>query len=128
MSRSDALRVRDYLAHVLEAVANIREYTKGMDRASYLADRKTQDAVVRNFEVIGEACNKVLTQHPAFAAAHPAVRWSTAYEMRNALAHGYFKVDQQIVWATIEGDLPAFELAVRSAMNSPGRRPQSSAD
>ncbi|MDE2607492.1 MAG: DUF86 domain-containing protein [Burkholderiales bacterium] len=118
MNRRDPLRVRDYLSHILQAIANIREYTAGMDRASYLGDRKTQDAVVRNFEVIGEACNKVMTLHPAFATAHPDVRWTTAYEMRNALAHGYFKVDQQIVWTTIQDDLPVLEAAVKSAVQS----------
>lgn len=116
MSRRDPPRIGDYLSHILQAIANIREYTAAMDRAAYLADRRTQDAVVRNFEVIGEACNKVLTQHPSFAAGHPDVRWSTAYEMRNALAHGYFKVDQQIVWTTIQNDLPAFEAAVLAAL------------
>lgn len=120
MSRRDAPRVRDYLSHILQAIANIREYTADMDLGTCLGDRRTQDAVVRNFEVIGEACNKVLTQHARFAAAHPAVRWGTAYEMRNALAHGYFKVDQQIVWTTIQNDLPDFELSVRSALDSVG--------
>jgi uncharacterized protein with HEPN domain len=120
MSRRDAPRVRDYLSHILPAIENIREYTAGMDRGSYLADRRTQDAVVRNFEVIGEACNKVRSLHPAFAARHPDVRWSTAYEMRNALAHGYFQVDQQVVWATIQNDLQDFEAAVRKAASSLG--------
>lgn len=110
------MRLRDYLAHILQAIANIHEYTAGMDRSAYLQDRKTQDAVVRNFEVIGEACNKVATQHGAFAAAHADVRWTTAYEMRNALAHGYFQVDQQIVWTTIQADLPALEAAVKGAL------------
>jgi len=120
MNRRDPLRVGDYLSHVVQAIASIREYTAEMDRATYLADRKTQDAVVRNFEVIGEACNKVVTLHPDFAAAHPDVRWSTAYEMRNALAHGYFKVDHQIVWTTIQNDLPGFEATVRKALESFG--------
>lgn len=67
MSRGDPLRVRDYLEHIAQAIVNIREYTPGMDAAAYLADRKTQDAVVRNFEVIGEACNNVAKRHAEFA-------------------------------------------------------------
>lgn len=63
MSRGDPLRVRDYLERVAEAIANISEYTADMDAAAYLADRKTQDAVVRNFEVIGEACNNIVRYH-----------------------------------------------------------------
>lgn len=64
MSRGDPLRARDYLEHIAEAIANIREYTAGMDAVAYLADRKTQDAVVRTFEVIGEACNNVTKHNP----------------------------------------------------------------
>ena len=73
MTRGDPLRVRDYLEHIAQAIGNIREYTVGMDAAAFLADRKTQDAVVRNFEVIGEACNNVTRQHAQFAAAHAEI-------------------------------------------------------
>jgi uncharacterized protein with HEPN domain len=118
MSRGDPLRVRDYLEHIAQAIANISEYTAGMDAATYLADRKTQDAVVRNFEVIGEACNNVIKHHAVFAAAHGEIPWNIAYEMRNALAHGYFKIDQHIVWRTIEADLPALGKALHTVLGS----------
>jgi uncharacterized protein with HEPN domain len=118
MSRCDPLRVRDYLEHIAEAIANVQDYTAGMDAAAYLADRKTQDAVVRNFEVIGEACNNVIKHHAAFAATHTDIPWNFAYEMRNALAHGYFKVDQGIVWQTIETDLPGLSEAVHAALTA----------
>ena len=49
MNRGDPLRVRDYLEHIAQAISNIREYAAGMDAAAYLADRKTQDAVVPQF-------------------------------------------------------------------------------
>jgi len=109
MSRADALRVADYLQHILEAITNIQDYTKGMDLDAFMADRKTRDAVVRNLEVIGEACNNVTKNHKAFAAQHAEVPWGFAYEMRNALSHGYFTVDHGIVWQTIQQDLPKLE-------------------
>lgn len=115
MSRSDPLRVDDYLGHILEAIDNIAEYTADMDLVAFLLDKKTQDAVIRNFEVIGEACNNLTKRHAAFAAAHPQVPWNFAYEMRNALSHGYYKVDQQIVWRTVRGDLPGLRQAVQTA-------------
>ena len=93
MSRAAPSRLADYLGHIVEAIDNINEYTAGMDSAAYLADKKTCDAVVRNFEVIGEACSNVAKHHGHFATSHPEIPWSFAYEMRNALAHGYFKVD-----------------------------------
>ena len=118
MNRGDPLRVRDYLEHIAEAIANIQDYIAGMNAAAFMSDRKTQDAVVRNFEVIGEACNNVIKHHPQFAASHPDIPWNFAYEMRNALAHGYFKIDQGIVWRTIETDLPGLSKAVHAALNS----------
>jgi uncharacterized protein with HEPN domain len=118
MNRRDPLRVNDYLGHILEAIANIDEYTAGMDAAAYLADKKTRDAVVRNFEVIGEACNNIARRHGQFARAHPEVPWNFAYEMRNALAHGYFRIDHNIVWQTIQSDLPKLKSALRTITGS----------
>ena len=112
MNRGDPLRIRDYLAHIVEAIDNIIEYTAGMDAPAYLADKKTRDAVVRNFEIIGEACNNITRHHAQFAKSQPQVPWNFAYEMRNALAHGYFKIDHNIVWQTIQADLPALKAAV----------------
>ena len=112
MSRAHPLRVADYLQHILQAVDNIQSYTAGMDLAAFMADSKTSDAVIRNFEVIGEACNNVVKNHAAFATQHPTVPWSFAYEMRNALSHGYFTVDLAIVWQTVQHDLPALRAQV----------------
>ena len=119
MSRSDPLRVNDYLAHIVEAIDNINEYTAEMDDAGYLSDKKTRDAVVRNFEVIGEACSNVIKRHAQFAAAHAEIPWNFAYEMRNALTHGYFKIDHNIVWRTIQNDLPTLRQAAVTAMTRP---------
>ena len=112
MSRVHPLRVADYLRHILEAIGNIREYTADMNLVGFMADRKACDAVIRNLEVIGEACNNIAKNHPEFAAQHAAVSWGFAYEMRNALAHGYFTVDLAIVWQTIQNDLPLLEKQV----------------
>jgi uncharacterized protein with HEPN domain len=112
MSRADPLRIADYLRHILQAIDNIQDYTANADLPGFMADRKTQDAVIRNLEVIGEACNNVAKNHPNFAAQHATVPWGFAYEMRNALAHGYFNVDLAIVWQTIQNDLPALKTQV----------------
>ena len=112
MSRADPLRIADYLRHIVEAIDNIQAYTADSDLAGFMADRKTQDAVIRNLEVIGEACNNVAKNHTGFAAQHATVPWGFAYEMRNALAHGYFNVDLGIVWQTIQTDLPALKAQV----------------
>jgi len=60
--------------------------------------------VIRNLEVIGEACNNMVKNHPGFAASHSSIPWGFAYEMRHALSHGYFTVGHAIVWQTIQQD------------------------
>jgi uncharacterized protein with HEPN domain len=117
MSRAHPLRVADYLQHILEAIGNIQEYTAGMDMAAFLADRKTSDAVIRNLEVVGEACNNIAKNHPDIAAQHSSIPWGFAYEMRNALAHGYFTIDLAIVWQTIQNDLPSLQKQVSALQN-----------
>lgn len=106
MSKADDLRVMDFLGHILEAIQRINRHIGTMDLDSFLHDEKTQDAVIRNFEIIGEAARNIERYHPDFAAEHADVPWGIAYEMRNVLAHGYFMVDLEIVWKTIHNDLP----------------------
>ena len=75
-----------------------------------------QDAVIRNFEIIGEASKNVERVAPEFVAAHPDLPLAFAYDMRNLLAHGYYKVDVAVVWKTIERDLPFLHQQVTMAM------------
>lgn len=114
MSRASPQRRTDYLRHILEAIDTIQAYTAGMDAAAFMADRKTCDAVIRNIEIIGEACNNVTNHHADFAAEHASIPWGFAYEMRNALSHGYFHVDNTIVWQTVQQDLPKLRAQVAS--------------
>jgi uncharacterized protein with HEPN domain len=106
MNEAKSTRLIDYLEHIVQAIERIRDYVEDMNEVAFLMDRRTQDAVIRNFEIIGEACNNVTKQFPAYADSHPEIPWRFAYEMRNVLAHGYFKVDLEIVWRTIHHDLP----------------------
>jgi len=105
MSR-DPQRLPDYLGHIMEAIERIQAYVSDVDEVSFLSNRIVQDAVIRNLEVIGEASRNIERDHPEFAAEHPELPLTIANDMRNALAHGYFKVDLEIVWKTIEKNLP----------------------
>lgn len=113
-------RLPDYLAHIVEAIDRIGRYTGAMDEASFLTDLLVQDAVIRNLEIIGEASNNIQKHCPDFAAAYPELPLSSAYQMRNAIAHGYFKVDFDIVWKTIRRDLPDLRQRVLSVMRVDG--------
>jgi len=106
MSKTDKLRIQDYLNHIVEAIERINRYVGNMSEDDFMCDEKTQDAVIRNFEIIGEASRNIERYHPDFAGEYQNIPWGIAYEMRNALAHGYFMVDMQIVWKTIKNDLP----------------------
>ena len=106
MSKGDVLRAMDYLGHIVEAIDRIHRYVEDMTELLFLLDEKTQDAVVRNFEILGEAAHNIELHHPMLATAHPEVPWALMYTMRNRVAHGYFKVDFELVWKTIHADLP----------------------
>ena len=115
MSR-DPLRLGDYLGHILEAISQIQNYCEDLDEVTFLKNRMIQDAVIRNFEIIGEASKNVERVAPEFVAAHPELPLAFAYDMRNLLAHGYYKVDVAVVWKTIERDLPFLQQQVTMAM------------
>lgn len=112
----DDLRLPDYLGHILDAIERIGRYTAGLDEAAFKQNSLVQDAVIRNFEIIGEASRNISKRYPDFAAAHPSLPLAVAYEMRNAVAHGYFKVDLEIVWKTIHNDLLALYHQVQQVL------------
>lgn len=95
-------RDRLYLGHVLEAVAAIEAFTAD-GRAYFMADLKTQSAVIRQIEIIGEAVKNL---DAALLASEPAVPWRQIAGTRDRLIHAYFKVDLDAVWAMVEQDLP----------------------
>ncbi len=109
------LRTLDYLNHILEAIDRIHKYTEDMIELTFLNSNLVQDAVIRNFEIIGEACRNIDRHYPEFSEIYPDLPLGIAYEMRNILTHGYFKVDLEIVWKTIENNLPLLEQQVKAA-------------
>ena len=115
-------RLPDYLGHIAEAIERIERYTASIDHAAFERDELIQDAVIRNLEVIGEASRNITRDDPDFAAAHPELPLSFAYEMRNVLAHGYFKIDLGIVWRTVQRALPGLreQIAALIQVEPPG--------
>lgn len=110
-----ALRVPDYMGHILEAIERIEEYVSDMDEMAFLASKLVQDAVIRNIEIVGEASNNIQRVDPVFAAQHAEIPWQVMYAMRNRVSHGYDKVDYEMVWRTICNDLPALYKLVKAA-------------
>ncbi|WAC41891.1 DUF86 domain-containing protein [Pedobacter sp. SL55] len=96
MSKRDTLLL---LEDMLQYAQKIKLYTKGFDYDSFLADNKTVDAVVRNFEIIGEAANRI---DEDFRNNNPEIEWKRIRGFRNRIVHDYFGIDYAIVWNIIE--------------------------
>lgn len=107
--RNGKMRETDYLGHMLEAVRLARSYCEGIEQADFLMDRKTQQAVIFNLLVIGEAATKICNDYPAFTLRYPGFPWKPMRGMRNRLAHGYFEIDLAVVWDTVQAALPDLE-------------------
>jgi len=113
-----ALRVLDYLDHILKAIERIDRYTMNMDEAAFLSSELVQDAVIRNIEIIGEASNNVQRAYPEFAEKNNHIPWLMMYTMRNRVSHGYDKVDVEIVWKTVKSDLPRLYVQIAQLSRS----------
>jgi len=112
MKYNEQPRLIGYLGNIIEAIERCYRYVEDMDEVGFLNDEKTQDAVIRTFEIMGEASNNIRKHYPEFVEQHQEVPFRFAYEMRNVLAHGYFKLDLELVWKTIQTDLESFHQAV----------------
>lgn len=99
MSKRDLILL---LEDILESALKIKRYTKNFDFDSFLNDDKTIDAVVRNFEIIGEASNRI---DPDFRLKNSEIEWNRIRGFRNRIVHEYFGIDYEIVWTIIENDL-----------------------
>lgn len=107
---------RIYLLHIRDAIQYILEYTTtGKDR--FFADRKTQDAVIRNLEIIGEAAKRISTH---LKEAHSDISWKPIAGMRDKLVHDYFGVNLQLVWDVVERDLPTLKIKVARLLEELG--------
>jgi len=90
------------LEDMLESALKIKRYTTNLNFDSFLNDDKTIDAVVRNFEIIGEAANRI---DPDFRIVNPEIEWNRIRGFRNRIVHNYFGIDYEIVWTIIENDI-----------------------
>ena len=92
-----------YISDITESSKKIKKYIKGLTFADFKKDGKTLDAVIRNLEVIGEAAYNLPKE---FKKKYPEIPWTDVSDMRNKLVHEYFGVDSEIIWKTINEDLP----------------------
>lgn len=102
-----------YLTDILESGNAILEYTKGMPFEAFRNERKTCSAVIREFEIIGEAVGKLPEE---VKQKYLDIEWQDIKDFRNLLTHEYFGVDLEIVWKVIQDDLPGLMNSVKEMM------------
>lgn len=108
---------RLYLDDILESIEQVLSYVRGHDEMTFAKDRRTQDAVIRNLEIIGEA-----TRHlpERILQAAPEIDWRKIGGLRNVLIHEYFAISLPIVWDIVQNKLGPLEAACCRLLESLG--------
>ena len=102
-----------YLEDMLLAMNRVAEYIQGLDFAGFKHDYKTVDAVIRNFEIIGEASRNLPIE---VKSKYPKVPWNEMYLMRNKISHEYFGIDYEILWDVASNYLPENKLQIEEIL------------
>jgi len=102
-----------YLKHIIDAISKIEGYTADLEREKFLKDARTQDAVVRNLEIIGEATKRLSNET---RQRYPEIPWAEVAGTRDRLIHAYFDVDLDEVWTTVHRDIPRLRRTVKKAI------------
>ncbi|MDP1722342.1 MAG: DUF86 domain-containing protein [Candidatus Gottesmanbacteria bacterium] len=95
-----------YLSDIREAIEKINEFVSSMSFEAFSRDARTIDAVVRNIEVIGEAARHI---PEPLRLAYPTVPWKQVVGARDKVVHEYFGIDLEVIWKTIQDDLPVLK-------------------
>lgn len=103
-------RDQKLVSHIFEAIKSIEEFTRGKTKAHFLDDEMLSSAVIKKFEIIGEACSRLSED---FQTTHSSIPWKEIIGMRNILIHDYFGTDLGGVWNSIKEDLPKLKERLR---------------
>lgn len=107
--------IKLYLEDIQDSIHKIETYTRGSSFEKFSRDEQMIDAVVRNLSIIGEAVRNIPKD---IKAKNPEVAWNEIKGMRNKVVHEYFGIDEEILWKTIQDDLPIFKKQVAKLLKS----------
>lgn len=107
---------RLYLIHILECVSRIEEYTAG-GKTAFLQDTRTQDAVLRNLQILSESTQRLSA---TLKAAHPEISWQEISGFRNVVVHNYLGINLVRVWEVIERGLPELKKRIKKILDDLG--------
>lgn len=105
---------RIFLLHILDSIEKIETHLQGQTKKSFLNNYTVQDAVIRRFEVIGEATKNIPI---SFKNKYPQIPWAQMSAMRNLLIHEYFNTSLNIVWATTKTDLIKLKKSINKLLS-----------
>jgi uncharacterized protein with HEPN domain len=117
MSKYDKMRISDFLKHILISIDYIKKHTQNISECIFLESDLVQIAVIRDIELIGEACRNIKNNHPEFMLEHPEIPWEDLCYLRNKLTDNCFTIDWEIVWNTIHLDLPDLERKIKQILS-----------
>ena len=96
----------ELIDHMAEAAGQAVTYVEGLSKEDFLTDKRTQQAVILNLIILGEAATKLMDRYPDVAAANATIPWQSMRGMRNRIAHGYYDINLEVVWETVSVALP----------------------
>jgi uncharacterized protein with HEPN domain len=102
-----------FVRHILMFIENVGKDVQGYSKERFLRSRKTQDAVIRNIELLGEAARNIPAE---FQQQYPDIPWAEMIRTRDKLIHGYFGVDLEIVWGVVIRDLPSLKEKIKKVL------------
>ena len=105
---------KDYLIDIIDAIEKAESFVKGMSFESFEKDAKTTFAIIRAFEIMGEAVKKIPS---GVRNKHKNIPWKEMAGMRDKLIHEYFGVKPRVVWKTIKEDLPEVKPYLQAILN-----------